>query len=923
MPRLDGGGGTNGAATNPQRARRRLEERDETAPDPEPEPDEPTRDEPDDDDPPARRAPSDEPEPEPEPDPSIRDTPSDARETRGEVGEVAREVERDLLERGVPVEFDDGREQRVELDDPAAFRIEERDGELVTELTEFGEQQLEAQARDEERRRIAEEEGVDTEDVRVVEDNGDVRFELAEDVQRERAAEQFDGLEAEDLRVVERDGERVIEPTDEGRAVLAEEQFRRRIEGATQDEGVLGPDADVEALRLAQFEDDLVFEATDDGDVAVRVDESAVRELSQTPFDVTAEPDTAREAEEPTRDGPISGPLQRASNVWQRGVDRAVDFGEEMTERDPGAVTRAMLPGTGRAVTEFADRTDIVTGERFDEVTLAGAEEFGRMIDPPGTVLFAGDVGREAAGVGADVQRRRADAITAREPGFESAVDIFAPGAAAVAEEREEIADTATTAGRTAADVVRDDPGVAGARGVGAVGAFAVPIAPGINLTRARRAGRLEGREVEAPTAPPRTDIRDEPPQLLRAEDVDAATARIDPADARPTRPEARGEARAVDDAPAAPTRDPSDLPLQEQIAEAGDTRRWLDFVRDDRGAAPLAGPRSPRREPRTRDPTREMLEGSPRDRISDDITARAMEHRRMAEGTFEPTPRPFADDIPPGALGGGRQFDAGAPRVPGTEPARAPAAETAGAAAAVTTGAAARMAEAQQPTVTDEEVAFGDADLAETMDFEAADADLAGLDMLADEAFETAFEQETGAFRERFETGLGDLSRDLDRLGEQAALDTDAAVTTQPRVDRAVGERAAADQHGGLRQDGRVRPDRARRPGRRPPRGFEPRFEPRRVRPRPRPRPGRRRLPGLPPLFDADEPAAIDDAFGEAADEWQRPVAEAGDAVGAIFGGEPQGLDAEDGAPERDEPPLFDDLDFGDFDFGEWPGGR
>lgn len=287
----------------------------------------------------------------------------------------------------------------------------------------------------------------------------------------------------------------------------------------------------------------------------------------------------------------------------------------------------------------------------------------------------------------------------------------------------------------------------------------------------ATRTGRsVRGRFRDRPPTEPevaRTDIAPEQPQLLEAGAVDRAMGVEGPS----LRSRARG-----------------------RVERSGTAQRFQDFLASERGQLQLAGRQRPRQQGRQRgqqteptdfQPTRsEILEGSPRDLLSTDITRRAQTRRRQAQGTFEGAPDPLGSGTPQAGPTPPVTGTPGAGTGPGAGPLQ------------LAPGVAALLEEAQRPEVTRPARRPPGTIEDTSVDPTAAPEEFTGLQLRQRDAADTGFfersePQGAGEFQEQgpeIVAGGPDVSVEVG-TGQEAGQQTGQGVAQGPRAVGAVGQ--------------------------------------------------------------------------------------------------------------------------------------
>lgn len=461
-----------------------------------------------------------------------------------------------------------------------------------------------------------------------------------------------------------------------GAAILREQMSTGARSGAqrvrsgarrTGDRVVTG--AESGAQRVARGTQQVASEARDRAEGGAERVADNVRRDAETAAEVTRDAAaTARDAGERTgeRAADTHGEARdRAETAVRETVDRAVTTGRD--------VVAGSSPDTG-----FTGAADVMTGEQSHREFLAAedqrwvaaadeaghsisdtvtprvgepARQMGRMVSPAGMAMFGEDAARWSAdsiatrrpmagpggtgliGTVPDQDRQADDAETFRD-------DVFEPTHDYVEEH-----------------VDRGQPDVAVLGIAGALGGMVIG-----GPARSPRSGRAPDsprsdtaspRAVDA--APDTTGALGSPDPTLPGErpgvwdrsmwDEARQIDRSEPADA-PSQRRVTGEDPVSETGRQATGGDASGLPMFDQISEAGGVRRWRDrvdeFVADEHaqlGAGATRG-RARSRDPdrgaqrdttgRTRpDGTRELLEGGPRDRASQQLQQDMLQQRR------------------------------------------------------------------------------------------------------------------------------------------------------------------------------------------------------------------------------------------------------------------------------------------------------
>ncbi len=391
-------------------------------------------------------------------------------------------------------------------------------------------------------------------------------------------------------------------------------------------------DPEVEADLLAERDPDVDREdiIVEDGQLFVRPEQERIFEegsLLGQAEDVVAPEDSIEFQRE-------SRPEQALELLGAR-YQQAVDTFEETVPETP-----TVLPGgvAGPQVVEGGEDVDVTS-------------RFLRELDPFAITLVGTDVARMGV---EDVRAERqasieaAERLRSGEGGLTDVADlpgVLAPVTPSRVERRSEqfehtIGFTAEAAERTRVGI-QEDPARTAAGAIGLAAAFGVPLGVA-RAGRAARGVRRASRPADEPL-PFRTDLPGERPVTLRAEDVDLRAAAMR-GEGSPTPPPTTQLARET----RAARRSEGPLPALEEIREAGGLPWWIrdvgkhidDIEIESRVGAGLVPPRITRRSSRTTDPSvrleQEVLEGSPRDLMSGEITGRALQQRRQLGGEFE-----------------------------------------------------------------------------------------------------------------------------------------------------------------------------------------------------------------------------------------------------------------------------------------------
>jgi hypothetical protein len=488
--------------------------------------------------------------------------------------------------------------------------------------------------------------------------------------------------------------------------------------------------------------------------------------------------------------------LKETSKATQEEVWDPVTQAAGWVARSPGAggVYRALDPA-GVTASNPDEREAVVEG---------AVEGVGTIADPAGLVLTV----KEAAEFGG-----AAAAETAQGDGGEFASEAAAAAALAGAGfTRQAMSEPRRTGGQVAGSLIASGGVIGGARRVGGAGAGRAAswaIQPGEEAAiTAARAGAVPTRLARAvpgvreghidpktqgstsESDVQRTDLPDERPETLTTQMVDDAQGVSGPS----RRARARRRARDIFES----ARDRVGGTSVEWRAGAGlvpprvetESRTETGDSGSGSGDAPFTD----------YDPSRsEVLEGSPRDQMSGDVTRRSRQQREQATGDYEGVTDPLEPT-------GGRQGpifteDGDVVGLDPVRPRRSDAAEAAasgrlltpeetaaasgGLAAAVTYGARERLRDAQMPAVTETEVLRGRAEMAGTG---LAVGTGAGAMSLLDTASMSISD---------FQGNLVGAETRVE-AGQQTQARTDPLVETDPRSD------VRSDQRTDTRQDTR-----------------------------------------------------------------------------------------------------------------------
>jgi hypothetical protein len=310
-----------------------------------------------------------------------------------------------------------------------------------------------------------------------------------------------------------------------------------------------------------------------------------------------------------------------------------------------GPLASASIPGTDADVGGVLDAgsrqfEQTITNPAADTFRQAGERDI--VLGPAGAIegseargQLAEDFGRAAVGAG-NVPAFGAIGVRAVDEAILQSGPGAAPGSVAITgdpERTERTGEVAQTAIDEGAEFAAENPGRAGAFVAGGV-------AGGVGAGLAGRAAVRGGRSVASRAARSSADdvVVNEPQPGTGGTDALLDPSDIEQPASNPRPPSRTGRIR------------------QEFDDLFADDRAQLGAGRQRQRQRPDSDDVTP--DPTRRDPSREIVEGSPRDRISGDITRRTRTDLETQRGTFDPAADPIA------ARGGSRGTSVGS-RVP------------------------------------------------------------------------------------------------------------------------------------------------------------------------------------------------------------------------------------------------------------------
>lgn len=406
-----------------------------------------------------------------------------------------------------------------------------------------------------------------------------------ERARQEFVADRVDGIEESDIANVTTDG---VELTDSAREDRARDAFAERRERARQT-------ADVDAVsRFGGFDvDELAFEATGDG------------------VQVSPEP----------RATPVGGPGINRPPSPERTIEAEADPGPGESDDSgglagDGPIASTEIPGTDRTVGGVLDRSARTVDDAFGRA--------GRELGERGVPGRAGPQGSERGGDIGEFAGRGVGGVV-NVPGFAQMgvraadevgrqLDPAGPGGPLMLSDPQRTGETAAATrqvGGEAAGFARENPVETGAFLAGTA-------AGGLGVAGLARAAR----------GTPETPTSTQTPEPAPQPGTGGTGTLLDPSDVRQPASSPGGSGGGG-------IRSEIRTLLGDDRAQLGAGRQRQRPDRDGGSSEPTTG------SPTTRDPTRELFEGSPRDRISSDITSR--QRGDQVTGTFDGAGDPLA----------------------------------------------------------------------------------------------------------------------------------------------------------------------------------------------------------------------------------------------------------------------------------------
>lgn len=327
-------------------------------------------------------------------------------------------------------------------------------------------------------------------------------------------------------------------------------------------------------------------------------------------------------------------------------IGEAEDFVSDIPALGPTGVGLSPSPGTEQPTGDrsFTDVLvpDASSGERMErqaEFQAGAGAEAARFAEPSGIALLGSDFAKAGdRNVRASLDRKpeavkellEADSPTeVGKAGIDLANPVFAPTVDQTRGAASRAADVAPDVASDVKGAFEAEPVRSTGRAIGAAGALAAP--PLVARGAAARVGRGARRATKTADEPlgVRTDLPEQRPTTIRAEDVDEAMGVSGPSKVEVTTGKVRRRLSNV----------------REKVAKTA-----ADVEVQSRAGAGLVPPKVTRKSRQTPDPKmpqrldKEVLAGSPRDKLSSEITEQARTQRQQFSGTFERSPDPLAE---------------------------------------------------------------------------------------------------------------------------------------------------------------------------------------------------------------------------------------------------------------------------------------